>query len=72
MYYCLNENIKSDGTLSFGIDALDCNREVIKSFRCIFNDRKEAEKFIDSCNKNELSIKHLPDIIKDLLEEVKI
>lgn len=51
----------------FGIDALDCFGQVIKSVPDIFFDRGKAESFIDLCNSQKLEFVHLMDVIYDIL-----
>ena len=71
--YQLNETIikDTDGIIYtvYGIDAVDIDENIIKSFRNIFFQRSKAMYLINLCNEGKLSIKHLADVIEDELYE---
>ncbi len=53
--------------LVYGIDAVTEKGEAIKSIADIFFDKDKAEEFIALCNKNDLSIVHLEEVVNDVL-----
>ena len=71
--YQLNETIikDTDGIIYtvYGIDAVDIDGNIVKSFKNIFFRRSKAIFLIDLCNEGKLSIKHLADVIEDELYE---
>lgn len=52
----------------YGIIAADSEKHIISSIADIFCDKIKAERFIDLCNKDQLSVLHLNDAINDMLE----
>lgn len=52
----------------YGIIAADSEKQVISFIADIFCDKIKAERFIDLCNRGQLSILHLNDVINDVLE----
>ena len=51
----------------YGIDAVDENGSVEKSVKDVFFEFERAKKFIDTCNRLDLSIVHLMDVVEDIL-----
>lgn len=52
----------------YGVIAADSQKHVISSIADIFCDKIKAERFIDLCNKDQLSVLHLKEVINDVLE----
>ena len=73
MKYCylLQESIISDddgkNRTVYGITATDAEGSFSESYPDIFLNKEKAEQFVDLCNKNELSLCHLSDVIEDIL-----
>lgn len=74
MTYTLKTNkIRNEGDKVFtvyGITAIDEKNRVINSVDDIFVDKVKAERFIELCNKNQLSILHLKDVIDDVISTI--
>ena len=51
----------------YGIEAVDSKGKILKSFPDIFFDRREAKRFVNLCNENDLELIHLADIVEDML-----
>lgn len=52
----------------YGIDAVNINTNHVEvSIPDIFFEKKQAEEFINLCNKEKLMIVHLWDVIEDVL-----
>jgi len=51
----------------YGVDAVGVSDKTLLSFPDIFFDRGEAERFVYTCNKGNLSLMHMEDVIEDCL-----
>ena len=59
---------EGESFIVYGIDAENVDTKNIEvSIPDIFFDKKTAEEFINLCNKEELMIVHLWDVIEDVL-----
>lgn len=73
MKYCylLQESIFSDEDgekqIAYGITVTDAEGSFSESYPDIFLNKAEAEQLVTLCNKNQLSLCHLSDIIEDML-----
>ena len=68
--YLLKESIISDddgkNRIVYGITVTDAEGNDLKSYTDIFLSKEKAERFVNLCNKNELSLCHLSDVIEDM------
>ena len=71
--YRLNETTVTDEEgkkhIVYGIDAIDKCGNILASYTDIFFDRTKAENFVALCNKCELELIHLPDVVEDAITE---
>lgn len=51
----------------YGIEAVDYRGKVLLSFSDIFFDKQKAKHFVNLCNKNDLELIHLADVVEDVL-----
>ena len=69
--YRLNETTVTDEDgetyTVYGIEAVDESGNILESFHDIFFDRAKAEEFVDSCNKYEVLLIHLADVVEDAI-----
>lgn len=43
--------------------------EVVKSIPDVTSDQRIAQRIVDICNENDLSVEHLSDVIEDVINE---
>ena len=65
-YQLRSDTIVDDDGVSHTVYGIDLPSENI-SVKDVFYDRKEAEAFIKTCNRLNLSPLHLHDVIEDVL-----
>lgn len=69
--YCLRQdevyNESGRKYLAYGIDVLDDGGCVLKSVSDVFFNLKEAENFVEICNKKQLDPIHLEDVVMDVI-----
>lgn len=53
----------------YGIESIDSKGKILQSYPDIFFDRQKAERFVNLCNENDLSLIHLADAVEDALAE---
>ncbi len=53
----------------YGIVAIDTFGNEIKSLADVFFDKEKAEQLVTLCNKENLSLIHLEDVVEDALTE---
>jgi len=69
-YYLRTDNVfdeYGDIHTVYGIDAVNENGIVEMSVKDVFFEFERAKKFIDTCNRLDLSIVHLMDVVEDIL-----
>ena len=53
--------------ITYGVNVVSGEGQVLQSIPDIFLGKQEAYQFVNCCNKNELQIIHLLDVIEDVL-----
>lgn len=51
----------------FGIAAVNAQGGTDASFSDVFTDKDEVTRFVDLCNRLELNLIHLSDVVEDVL-----
>lgn len=54
--------------LNYGIACVeikDGKSEIIKSIPDVTTERQVAQRIVDLCNRNDLSVEHLSDVVED-------
>ena len=66
--YALGEEKRTSyGIIVYANAAQDGTATIVASVRDITSDKKRLKKLVDDCNRLELSIIHLPDVVEDFL-----
>lgn len=60
-----DENRKED--YAYGIKAVADSGEIYEIYEDIYATEKEAQQLVDLCNKNQVSLLHMKDVIEDML-----
>ena len=58
--------------MTYGIACVKRNggkSEVVKSIPDVTTEQEVAQRIVDLCNENDLSVEHLCDVIEDLINE---
>ena len=67
--YAIGNNVRTSyGVVVYADAEPDGTATVIASFRDLFGDREILERFVEKCNRDDLSLIHIGEAIADLLE----
>lgn len=53
--------------LSYGVEAVGSEGEILSSYSDLFFDRQKAERFVNLCNESGLSLVHLSYAVEDAI-----
>lgn len=71
--YKLNETTVYDeegnAHIVYGVDVVDDHENIIESITDVFFERTKAEKVVKMCNKYNLALIHLRDVLEDIIDE---
>ena len=69
--YCLRQDTICDEEkteyLSYGVEAVGSEGEILSSYSDLFFDRQKAERFVNLCNESGLSLVHLSYAVEDAI-----